>query len=151
MWDIRTILCPTDLSERSSAAFDVACALARDAGAKLVVLHVLPGITPEPRGGPDRPPPLNEQMLAELKGYREEMKRRFAALIAPELGTRMERLLVEGDAAAKILRAAQETGCDLIVLGTHGWTGDAKRLMGSVAEEISLKAPCAVLTVKPKE
>ena len=148
MLSIRTILCPTDLSERSAAAFDVACALARDSGARLVVMHVLPSINPEPRTGPHRPPPLTEQMLAELKAYREEMRRRFAALLAPELGVRMDRMLKEGDAASNILHAAEETNCELIVLGTHGRTADANRLMGSVAEVVSQKAPCAVLTVK---
>jgi nucleotide-binding universal stress UspA family protein len=56
--------------------------------------------------------------------------------------------LVEGNAAAAILRAAKELHCDLIVMGTHGRTGLSRLLMGSVAEEVVRKAPCLVLTVK---
>jgi len=55
---------------------------------------------------------------------------------------------VEGDVATEILRLAQETGSDLIVMGTHGRTGLARLLMGSVAEQVVRKAPCPVLTVK---
>jgi nucleotide-binding universal stress UspA family protein len=43
---------------------------------------------------------------------------------------------------------AKETGCDLIVMGTHGRTGLGRLLMGSVAETVLRKAPCPVLTVK---
>jgi hypothetical protein len=43
---------------------------------------------------------------------------------------------------------AQETSADLIVVGTHGRTGLARVLMGSVAEEVVRKAPCPVVAVK---
>src|SRR5207248_6345417 len=59
-----------------------------------------------------------------------------------------ERRLVEGDAATEILRLVQETGSDLVVMGTHGRTGLARLLMGSVAEQIVRKAPSPELTVK---
>jgi nucleotide-binding universal stress UspA family protein len=59
--------------------------------------------------------------------------------------------LVEGDAAAEILRLAAETHCDLIVMGTHGRTWLSRMLMGSVAEQVVRKAPCPVLTVKTQQ
>jgi nucleotide-binding universal stress UspA family protein len=43
---------------------------------------------------------------------------------------------------------AQETGCNLIVMGTHGRTGLGRLLMGSVAEKVVREAPCLVLTAK---
>jgi nucleotide-binding universal stress UspA family protein len=60
----------------------------------------------------------------------------------------VEQRLAEGDPAAEILHLATDTGCDMIVLGTHGRTGLDRLLMGSVAEQIVRKAPCPVLTVK---
>src|SRR5947207_2267331 len=66
----------------------------------------------------------------------------------PGLRVRPERLLKEGDPATAILAAAEETGCDLIVMGTHGWKGEVRKLMGSVAEEVMQKAPCPVVAVK---
>ena len=53
-----------------------------------------------------------------------------------------------GDAAEEITALAREAGCDLIVMGTHGRTGLARWLMGSVAEKVLRHALCPVLTVK---
>jgi nucleotide-binding universal stress UspA family protein len=54
----------------------------------------------------------------------------------------------EGDAATQIIRVAEETGCGLIVMGTHGRTALGRLLLGSVAGQVLRKAPCPVLTVK---
>ena len=54
----------------------------------------------------------------------------------------------EGDPATEILQFAQQIKCDLIVMGTHGRTGLGRLFLGSVAEQVLRKAPCAVLTVK---
>ncbi len=43
---------------------------------------------------------------------------------------------------------AKEISSDFIVMGTHGRTGLSRLLMGSVAEAVSRKAHCPVLTVK---
>jgi nucleotide-binding universal stress UspA family protein len=53
-----------------------------------------------------------------------------------------------GDPIAAILEVAAATGCDLIVMGTHGRTGVTRLVMGSVAEHVSRAARCPVLTVK---
>ena len=50
----------------------------------------------------------------------------------------------------EIIRYAKELEIDLIVLGTHGRTGLAHVLLGSVAERVVRKSPCPVLTVHPK-
>ncbi len=131
MLPIQTILHPTDFSERSGYAFQLACSLARDRGARLIVLHVMPV------------PLVQEKFL-----YREEMAGALNRLGAPDAQVRLERRLEEGDAATQILRVAEETGCDLIVLGTHGRTGLGRLLMGSVAEQVLRRASCPVLTVK---
>ena len=57
-----------------------------------------------------------------------------------------ERQLAEGDPADEIVRVADEIDADLIVMGTHGRTGLARLLMGSVAEQTVRRAPCPVLT-----
>ena len=56
--------------------------------------------------------------------------------------------LLEGDPATAIVEAAEETGADLVVMGTSGRTGLTRLLMGSVAEEVLRHAPCPVLTVR---
>jgi nucleotide-binding universal stress UspA family protein len=131
MLPIQTIIHPTDFSARSSYAFQVACSLARDHGARLIVLHVMP-----------------VPLVQEKRLYREEMAEELNRLGTPDAQVRVEHRLEEGDAATQILQVAQETSCDLIVLGTHGRTGLRRLLMGSVAEEVLRMASCPVLTVR---
>jgi len=57
-------------------------------------------------------------------------------------------MLGDGDAATTIVDTAKDKACDLIVMGTHGWGGLTRLLMGSVAEAVVRRAPCPVLTVK---
>jgi nucleotide-binding universal stress UspA family protein len=70
--------------------------------------------------------------------------RKYEAPPGVTVGHRLE----EGDTVEDILTAAQECGADLIVMGTHGRTGLRRVLMGSVAENVVRRAPCAVLTVR---
>jgi nucleotide-binding universal stress UspA family protein len=144
MLAIRTILCPTDFSVRSEGAFRLACALARDYRANLVVLHVIePALVAYPTGPmlPAAPPP----------DYKEKLWDAFRQLQAadPKIRElRLETKMLEGDPKREICRLAKESGCDLIVMGTHGRGGVGRLLMGSVAEEVMRKAHCPVLTVK---
>jgi nucleotide-binding universal stress UspA family protein len=139
MLPIRTVLHPTDFSERSGYALQLACALARDYGARLVVLHVA---TPPNVVYSEGALPLDPDIF-----YRQE-KERIDRLVIPNAGVRAERRFEEGDPPAEILRVAGDVHADLIVMGTHGRTGLGRLLMGSVAEEIVRKASCPVLTVK---
>jgi nucleotide-binding universal stress UspA family protein len=139
MFPIRTILQPTDFSDASAAAFRLACSLARDHGSRIIAVHVvaLP-VAPAEVGW----------VVPEPEGYREELMVKLQSLrpTAPEVPVAYR--LADGDPAAEIVRLAQETPCDLIVMGTHGRTGLARLVLGSVAEEVLRKAPCPVVTVK---
>jgi nucleotide-binding universal stress UspA family protein len=141
MLSIQTILHPTDFSARSEYAFRLACALARDHGARLIVLHVVP---PPQSVGYDEMP-ITSPLSPDYKKELEDKLRRFMA-VDPNL--RVAGRLEEGFPADEILRTAQETKADLIVMGTHGRTGLGRLLMGSVAEQVMRKAACPVLTVK---
>jgi nucleotide-binding universal stress UspA family protein len=56
----------------------------------------------------------------------------------------------EGDPAHEIVEFARERGASIIVLGTRGQTGIARFLLGSVARNVLLHAPCSVLVVREK-
>jgi nucleotide-binding universal stress UspA family protein len=142
MWPIKTVLHPTDFSGCSKDAFRLACALTRDQGARLIVLHVtsLPDVTYKGYGVPGSPLPAEE--------YRRKVRQELERLQPPDQQLRFEARLEEGDPVTEILRVAAETGTDLIVMGTHGKTGLRHFLMGSVAEQVVRKAPCPVLTLK---
>jgi nucleotide-binding universal stress UspA family protein len=138
MRTIKTILHPTDFSRHSDYAFRLACSLARDHGARVVALHVV------------TPPAVvyGEGVLASWPQGSEAQAQNQLSLLQPPQGVQMERRLGHGDAATEILRVAGETGCELIVMGTHGWTGLGTLPMGSVAVQVVRRAPCPVLTVK---
>src|SRR5690348_15052480 len=116
MLAIKTILHPTDFSDNAAPAFQLACTLARDCDADLLVLHVMP-------------PPLHQELMEARHHPEEFYGARWKALRKiqpPDPGTRVDHWLAEGDAAAEILRVAEEVQCDLIVMGTHGRTGLAR-------------------------
>ena len=138
MLPIHTILYPTDFSENARYALPLACSLARDHGAQLIILHV------------DLPPVSHGEEVARRQdgSYREQLWRNLQTVEPPDSSIYVERVLAEGDPVAEILCVAQEYHCDLIVMGTHGRTGLRRLLMGSVAEEVVRKAPCPVVTVK---
>jgi nucleotide-binding universal stress UspA family protein len=139
MLPIHTILHPTDFSDRSGFAFRLACALARDYGARLILLHVAPlpvliygeGVVPPP---PDDYPQRLEEELHRLE--------------VPDPSIHVEYRLKEGDPVTEILGVADASSADLIVMGTHGRTGLSRMLMGSVAEKVLRRANCPVLTVR---
>jgi nucleotide-binding universal stress UspA family protein len=138
MFSIRTILHPTDFSERSDWAFELACALARDHGSRLVIVHV----------APSQVTVYGEMVLATPSELTfKELKDRLLRLKGPDL-VFVEHRLEEGDPAGEILRVVRDTHCDLIVMGTHGRRGLSRLLLGSVAEQVMRKAPCPVVTVK---
>jgi nucleotide-binding universal stress UspA family protein len=140
MTHIQTILHPTDFSDSSKSAYRVACALARDYGARLIVLHVAqPPVVIYDEAG---------RLLPHRTDYREAAMRELAKLPLPGELVRVEHRLGGGEAAAEILRVARESGADLIVVGTQGRTGLARVLIGSVAEDVLREAPCPVLTVR---
>jgi nucleotide-binding universal stress UspA family protein len=139
MLPIHTILHPTDFSPRSQHAYWLSCALARDHGASIILVHVLP--PPIVVYGNGIVPPMPE----DNRALQEQSLKTLQAQTAP---IQAEIRLVDGDPVTEIVRVSKETGSDLIVMGTHGWTGLSRLLMGSVAEGVVRKAPCPVLTIK---
>lgn len=56
-----------------------------------------------------------------------------------------------GNPAEEIVQIAVDHGADLLLVGTHGRTGVAKLVLGSVAEQVLHKAPCSVLIARPDD
>ena len=136
----RVILHPTDFSSSSAKAFVVACSLARDHSARLLMLHVAPQPLTSLGGTQAVPPGREEFDLGESR-------KKLAEIPAPA-GVTMETRLEVGNEADTIVKAARDAGCELIVMGTHGRSGVSRLLMGSVAEQVVRRAPCPVLTLR---
>jgi nucleotide-binding universal stress UspA family protein len=145
---INRILVPIDFSPHSRRALQYACELSKKMDASLVLIHAyaIPAYT-LPEGYIMASPATIAEIMTKIETAMGEAKR--DALAA---GARVEDVLVvEGIPFAEIVRAARDKKCDLIIMGTHGRTGLKHALLGSVAEKVVRKAPCAVLTVRDEE
>jgi nucleotide-binding universal stress UspA family protein len=141
MLAIKTILQPTDFSKGSDHAFQVACSLARDYGARLIIVHVaaLPALA------------SLETVLMPLADVDwKPLRKKLDDLRPRDPNVQVEHWLVGGDPASEILKAARDAKADLIVTGTRGRTGLGRLLMGSVAEQVVRNAPCPVVTVRAR-
>lgn len=133
-----TIIHPSDFSESSACAFELACALARDQGARLVVVHVVAPATCH-----------GETVARRQPGFEADLWQQLRQVQAPDGDVMIEHRLLYGEPDKEIIRAAETSGANLIVMGTHGRTGIGRVLLGSVAEKVLRSSSCPVLTVKP--
>jgi nucleotide-binding universal stress UspA family protein len=136
---VRVILHPTDFSRASEAALNVARALARDHGARLIVLHVVPRDRYLEGRMPVEIDPRDD--LHSLEVIRKRVH-------GPDLVYPPETRFVRGFEAEEILWAAKDSLADLIVMGSHGRSRLGRLLMGSTSEAVVPKADCPVLVVK---
>ena len=145
-WPGLTRICyATDFSPAARAAWSYAVALAEAAGAQVELVHV----TLQPV--PDRH--LSLEALGRMaRLLREEGEARAAEFLAdcPLARERVYVAIVPGDPGEQILHWAQARSADLIVMGTHGWSGLLRWMLGSVAHHVIQLAPCPVLTVGPQ-
>jgi nucleotide-binding universal stress UspA family protein len=149
MITLHRILVATDFSDYSNEALEYAVYLARGFGAGLYLLHVFEppffshsGVSPGVR-------PEVHQWIKEVKEGEAVQLNDLAEKVRHQ-GAKVHPIFKEGTPFLEILRTAGEIPTDLIVLGTHGRTGLAHVLMGSVAERVVRKAACPVFTVRPK-
>ena len=92
---------------------------------------------------PDYLEKVQEEQVAHSREIVETAKKGLA-----ECGFKVHTLVLTGDPREALLDTAEGIGADLIVVGSHGRTGLAKLLMGSVATHIVTHAHCSVLVVK---
>ena len=148
MIDLKRILLPTDFSKFSHNALNYAVALAEKFGAELYLLNVVQDIgvlLPDMVSAVPVLPPM-DQITA---GVREALQRLIQENHLEQIKVQAE--VREGTPFYEIIQFAKDKNIDLIVMGTHGRSGLAHVLMGSVAEKVVRKAPCPVLTVRDPE
>jgi nucleotide-binding universal stress UspA family protein len=147
MKTIKKVLIPTDFSAFSLAALDYVKAQPELDEATLFLLHVVNDpvlVAPSPNVD------LNaETVLRDSSTRAEDELHRFILKHFAE--TRLVVGVVRrGEAAREINAFAVDENVDLIVIATHGRTGLAHMLMGSVAEKVVRYSHIPVLTVKPE-
>jgi len=133
---------PTNGSLPALVATREAVRIARDKGAALVILNV-----------------VEQDVNTYVEQISEDLGRRgseidgvaFAQQLAKEAGLRTEVLVREGAVTGEILRAADESGISMIVMGSSNPRGLAGLYLGNVAEAVTKKAKVSVYIVKPTE
>ena len=137
---IKKVLVATDFSDGSDEALERAIEIAKPSRAAVELLHVLELVVEFPFGTT-----YGDEYGALYASVDRELGRR-ADRVRSE-GLSCETKIVEGSAAAEIAQRGREMAADLIVVGTHGRTGLAHVMMGSVAEHVVRRSVSPVLTV----
>lgn len=135
------ILLATDGSDCSINAAMKAAQLAGTVGAQLYVVYAC---VPYSYLTENEKTAFNQQAKADADQAFAQIQSRFSALS-------MTTLFREGDNAADVIaETALEIGADVIVMGSHGYSGLNRLVLGSVANAVLVKAKCPVLVCKPE-
>jgi nucleotide-binding universal stress UspA family protein len=137
--DNAPIVCGTDFSATATEAVDIAAALAKRLGTKLVLVHV-----DEFRGLAPVDPQTFEAALSEKHSALEDEANRLRSL-----GTEVKANLLSGSAFDQLVSAATEANGRLIVVGAVGHGLAQRLLVGSVAERTAESSPIPTLVVRP--
>jgi universal stress protein A len=136
----RKILCPIDFDDNSSNALERAIEIARHFKAAIFLIHAVPLVA------------QYAEVPLPVDLYQDEQRAALAKLneIAGQQlsGIEHKTAVYSGDVAGSILQAIDQFQPDLLVLATHGRTGLAHLVLGSVAEALVRKASCPVLTIR---
>jgi nucleotide-binding universal stress UspA family protein len=137
----RHILIPTDGSEQAEHGVAHGLALAKFLGAKVSVIFVLEGFSE-----------VTGRMLEAVARYAELRKEEATSVLAraanaaKEVGVSCETVQVENAQPHQaIIAAAEDKGCDLIVMSSHGRSGLSALLIGSVTNKVLTQAKTPIL------
>ena len=131
--EIKNIVCPVDFSDSSDKALLMAGNLASQFQAMLYIVHV--------------EEVARQDALSAGNEFNEH--KRLLEMNAPMCEDKIvQHHYLRGKVADEVILFAQAREADLIVMGTHGRSGLAKLLMGSVADSVVRNAHCMVLSVR---
>jgi nucleotide-binding universal stress UspA family protein len=144
----KLILCPTDFSEPATLALRYGKHLADCFDARLVVLYADP-FTPPPYFTAGQVEDV-AKTIEHLKGAAHEYLTRY---VGEHIGGpgEVEGVVAENQTVPAILLTAEEKKADVIVMGTHGWSGINRFVLGSVTEKVLHATDRPVLTVREKK
>ncbi|HEU4605800.1 MAG TPA: universal stress protein [Nitrososphaera sp.] len=139
------ILVAIDGSDHAEKAFRHAMALAQKFGSNVVIVNVM---LPPVSGGGMGHFQINETIKATIDSS-ESLVTKFSSIASQEFGIAAESVTAKGGAIAdEILKAAESSRADLIVIGSRGLTGFKEMVLGSVSDAVVHRAKVPVLAVK---
>jgi len=140
------ILIALDSSTFSDRALEFVARMRWPAGSRVIVLSVLQPVVSTLAG----PYETGVIPVGDLEGLRHELEELVAGAERKlrEVGFATEARVLTGDPRETLLDVARAERADLIVVGSHGRSGIAKMMLGSVSSHVVTHAPCSVLVVK---
>lgn len=139
--EYKSILVPFDGSEFSKRALNRACQLSKIDGADVTVIYIIPRY--EEMVEFFKTESIKKSILQEAQKIIDKAKG-----IASVKDVHIKTAIEEGHAGDKITEIADKLKNDLIVIGTYGWKGVNKAIMGSTTERVIMNAPCPILAVR---
>ena len=139
------MLCPTDFSEGSQRAISQSIDVAKQFGATIYLLHVIPILSVLPT---DPELSLSLVQTHESVRFQSEQYLKDSAEQLQAEGVTAHTTIGFGDPAAVIAQTAEQKQADLIVIATYGKTGWRRFAFGSVTEKVVRFATCPVLTIR---
>lgn len=127
------LLCPVDYSDSTELAISIAVGLAKAGEMKVILLHVID-------------PDVSAITIDQSQDNRLLNRLRTRYLDLHKIV--WEQVSRRGDPAETTISFAKQIAADMIVMGTHGRTGLASIMLGSVAKRVMAGAPCPVIIVK---
>jgi nucleotide-binding universal stress UspA family protein len=140
------ILIGLDASIHSDRVLDFVARMRWPAGSRVIVLSVLQPVASTVTGAYE-PTVIPAESLEGMRQQLEEVVSRAEGALR-EVGFSTEGRVVAGEPRQALIQAAQSERADLIVVGSHGRSGIAKMMLGSVSSHIVTHAPCSVMVVK---
>jgi nucleotide-binding universal stress UspA family protein len=140
--EIKNVLVPVDFSENSRKILEAAGYFSATFQAQLHVVFVVQSF--DDYSGffvPHMPVAKFEEEMVQAAEQKMEQ------FLAGHKNVKAKVLV--GDVAEEIIRHAEESRMDLIIMGTHGYKGLEKVMFGSVAEKVVRSSPCPVMTINP--
>jgi nucleotide-binding universal stress UspA family protein len=143
--EVQRILIPTDFSDTANLALEHAVKMAKLLDSEITLLHVVSTFSfrvnlPEID--------LDEAQNAKLSGAIGARLAEYAEDIKQKHGIKVNTLITYGRIREEVVRVAEDTDADIIILGTHGVSGIREFFMGSNAFRIVSEASCPVLSVQ---
>jgi nucleotide-binding universal stress UspA family protein len=144
---LRRICIPLDGSPEAAWSVRVGSALAQQANARILMLHVIDD-RPRKKGRALAEPSYSDQPLYELEAWQEEFIRGSFAMVHRPREATTSFVLRFGDPDREVSHFAAETDCDLIVAA---WDGNISAGRAKVVQMLLEQAPCPLLFVRARE
>jgi nucleotide-binding universal stress UspA family protein len=145
--EIKRILVPTDLSEKSIVSLQYARFFAEHFSSALTLLYVDPIVFPVTEVGGEMP-----LYIASTPGHIADLEKDVRAYgDAALFGLPYDVAAVVGQPVPMIVREEEERAVDLVIVATHGLQGWRRLILGSVTEGVLRRGNCPVLSVNRSE